>query len=305
MEITIAAPAKINLSLDVFGVRPDGYHEIATVMQAISVFDCITIRTLDSDPEEYRLKIRAGGNGISPKKSIEELPLGHENLAIKALFAFREVSGIKLPVEIKILKHIPVSAGLGGGSADAAAVIYGLNALSGFGLGVSRLCDIGAMVGSDVPFFFYGGTALGKGRGEQIRPLSYAGDWHVLIVKPPVKVSTAAIYKSFDLFPGSQRAARTEAVVSAIERFDFDALCGSVGNDLQPVTTAEFPIVGDIVEKLKSAGARGVCQSGSGPSVFAITRTAAEAESLANCVRGVAESIFIARFYSGGVRECR
>ncbi len=253
----IPARAKVNLTLEVLGRRPDGYHEISTVFQSLSLQDKIWLRLL---PErEIRLQC-----------DHPALPTDGRNLAYRAaeLMMAEGYVGDR-GVEVVIEKRIPVAAGLAGGSSDAAAVLVGLNALLGLGLPAARLRELGALLGSDVPFCITGGTALGTGRGERLRflPDLSAETFDVVLATPPFEVSTRDVYSRWR--PRCSAGA-CGMMVSAIERRRWAALPSLLHNDLQEIVRERHPVIGHLIEAALEGGAQGALMSGSGPTVFAL-----------------------------------
>jgi 4-diphosphocytidyl-2-C-methyl-D-erythritol kinase len=256
-EIRLRAFAKVNYALDVLGVRADGYHEVSTVMQSISLADEVELRhpsvgfELSLEPEEV---------GIGPQE---------RNTTYLAWKALQRLIGKELPVKVTLRKEIPTGAGLGGGSANAAAVLVGLNELFGLGLRVDELRGIGAGIGADVPFCISGATALGEGVGEILTLLPAPPDHHLLVAKPLRSADTAVIYRAFD-------EAKTEStnsvkpVVSALRSRSLPTLAAVVGNDLAPVTRGIIPEVAKLERTLLASGALGASMSGSGTAVYGI-----------------------------------
>jgi len=241
----LKAHAKINLSLRVLSKRPDGFHSIESVMQSVSLCDGITLSLCPS--------------GIEVTSSDPALPSGKENLAYRAAELF--LNG-KAGVSIHIEKRIPMAAGLAGGSADAAAVIFGLNQLSDPGVQLSdvELLKLAARIGSDVPFCLTGGTCLVRGRGEIIEPLLPWPKTYFVLVCPDVSIQTKWAYAEFDrlgLNPG-----------------------GEIKNDLEPIAISKYPVVSEIKAKLLKLGCAAAQMSGSGSSVFGTTRDQREAEKI-------------------------
>ncbi|MFZ5642754.1 MAG: 4-(cytidine 5'-diphospho)-2-C-methyl-D-erythritol kinase [Bacillota bacterium] len=259
----IKARAKINLTLDVMGTRSDGYHEILTIMQALELHDKLEVET---NPDGL----------IEVECSHPDVPSGKENLVFKAADILRKEYGCSMGAKISIRKHIPVAAGLAGGSADAAAVLKALNRLWDLNASESELQKVGEKIGSDIPFCITGGTALARGRGELLTPLPSFSDIGVVVVKPPFSVSTAKVYSMIDNFPGNSGPDLRE-VVQAIENRDYKAVAGMMNNALERVTTYLHPEILEIKEALIGAGAAGSLMSGSGPAVFGLCRDPEEA----------------------------
>jgi 4-diphosphocytidyl-2-C-methyl-D-erythritol kinase len=254
-EVQLRAFAKVNYALDVLGLRVDGYHEVRTVMQSISLADEVVLRRA------------AGGFDLSLVPEVVEIGPQERNTTYLAWKALQRLTGEKLPVEILLRKRIPAGSGLGGGSADAAAVLVGLNGLFGLGLRVDELREIGACIGADVPFCISGGTAMGEGVGEILTPLPVPPAHLLVVATPPRSADTGKIYHAFD----EARINSThsvEPVVSALRSGSLPALAAAVGNDLAPVTRDIIPEVAELEQSLLASGALGASMSGSGTAVF-------------------------------------
>lgn len=255
MLINLKARAKINLSLDVLGKRPDGYHEIRTVMQSLELHDTVFVWEKKS--------------GIEIQCSNPIVPCDGRNTAYKAaeLMLDRYLPG--KGVGIRINKNIPVAAGLAGGSADAAEVLKGMNRLFELGLSGDRLMEAGQKIGADVPFCIKGGTALAEGFGEIITPIASLPVTHVLLVYPEVSVSTVGVYERLELHKIPERP-DIEELIRHIEAGKSDLLGKYMFNVLENVTAQENEIIGSIKSKLIKAGAFASLMSGSGPTVFGL-----------------------------------
>ncbi len=264
--VTALARAKINLTLDVLNKRPDGYHEIESVMQSIGLHD--------------RLEFRLADGGISLTVEGAAVPLGADNLVFRAAELIRSYTETKKGVIIHLTKAIPVAAGLGGGSADAAVTLSVLNKMWGAGLSLAELMKLGEQLGSDVPFCLQGGTALARGKGERLEQLSPCPDLGLVLVKPPFGVWTAAAYQAYS--PG-QAAERPDnrAMVQAIRQGGATGIAKCLANALEPVVIRMHPQIAKIKEKLMKAGAMGTLMSGSGPTVFGLTPDLKSARVLA------------------------
>ncbi len=247
--------AKINLTLDVTGKRDDGYHEVEMIMQTLSLFDLVIAD-----------KTRGG---IHLSTNLHYLPSNEKNIAYKAARLFFDETGIRGGVKLRIHKNIPVSAGLAGGSGNAAAVLVLLNMLYNAGLSEKELCSLGAKLGADVPYCITGGTQLSSGIGEVLSPLPPMPKLNILLVKPFINVSTAEVYKEIDSAEITRRP-DTAAMTAAIERGDARAVAGNLCNVMEYVTERQYPVISDIKSKMKADGALGALMSGSGPSVFGI-----------------------------------
>jgi 4-diphosphocytidyl-2-C-methyl-D-erythritol kinase len=260
------APAKINLYLHVLGRRPDGYHELAMIMQRVSLYDRLEIALVG------RPGVRVVCEGVV-------LPPGGENIAALAARRLLALAGEKCGVDISIDKRIPVAAGLGGGSSDAAAVLEGLNEMLGLGLSREALMAEGGRLGADVPFFLFQGAAWATGIGDVLEKIEGLPPvWYVL-VNPGVAVSTAWVYQNLGLTSvgGAARLPRFSGTA--------EGLVSLLHNDLESVTVSRFPVVEEIKTMLRNNGASGALMSGSGPTVFGVfaeeasARRAAEAMS--------------------------
>jgi len=265
--MNVKARAKINLCLDVLGTRPDGYHEILTVMHPLELHDKIKVEALSTGALEVYC-------------SHPDVPSGPGNLVYRAADLLRSQCGCSMGASICIRKNIPVAAGLAGGSADAAAVLEALNRLWGLGLGESELLQLGEKVGADVPFCLAGKTALAGGKGEILTPVPSFPGLGVVLVKPPFGVSTARVYSLFDSSPAGP-GPNTGAMVSALEKRDFEAVAALLSNVLERVTAALHPEIYEIKKALYDAGAAGAVMSGSGPTVFGLCRSPGEGLSVA------------------------
>jgi len=266
--VRIKAPAKINLSLKVLG-KLGAYHEVEMVMTTIDLSDYITITKTPESTEKIVLK------SDSPS-----LPLGSNNLVYQAAELIIDYAGITDSVEIYIEKNIPVSAGLAGGSTDAAATFKGLNELFGLNLSDDILCELGAKIGSDIPFCIIGNTALATGRGEIITPIKSPPRCWVIVINPRVSVSTRDIYSNFSFAEADD--IDTSLMLNAIENENFDGICIHLANHLEHVTKKIHPFINDIQNELHANGANGVRMSGSGPTVFALVYTEKKANQLYN-----------------------
>lgn len=258
----IKARAKINLSLDIIGVRPDGYHEILTVMHPLELHD--------------KLEITQSAGELEVGCHHPDVPSGPDNLAYRAADLLRSECGCNMGANIYIRKHIPVAGGLAGGSADAAAVMTALNNIWGLGLEKDRLMKLGEKIGADVPFCLSGITALAAGKGEALTPIPSFPGLGVVLVKPPFGVSTASIYSLYDSSPGGVRP-DTKAMVQAVEKRDYRAVTALLCNVLEPVTASLHPEIYEIKKAIIAAGADGVIMSGSGPTVFGLCRSPGDA----------------------------
>ncbi|WP_151737900.1 4-(cytidine 5'-diphospho)-2-C-methyl-D-erythritol kinase [Paenibacillus tengchongensis] len=281
MKMYEKAPAKINLMLDVLHKRPDGFHEVEMIMTMVDLADRLELSELKRD--SIIISSQAG-----------YIPLDEKNLAFQAARLIKERYNVKNGVHIHLDKRIPVAAGLAGGSSDAAATLRGLNRLWRLGIPAQELQELGAELGSDVPFCVTGGTALATGRGERLTPIQSPPQYWVILAKPPINVSTAEVY-------GRVRAASITNHPSAlrmrqaIEAGDFAEICGNLGNVLEDVTLKLHPEVQQIKEAMVKLGADGVLMSGSGPTVFGLVQKESKVARIFNGLRGFCKEVYAVR----------
>lgn len=274
----LKARAKINLTLDVLSKRPDGYHEVEMIMQTIDLADSVIF-------QEAR-------EGVLVTTDHPLLAAGEANIAYKAARLMMEKFSISKGIKIHIAKKIPVAAGLAGGSTDAAAVLLGLNRIWGLGLSLEELTELGAQIGSDVPFCVIGGTALAKGRGEILTSLPVVPEMWLVLVKPDLEVSTAEVYKNFN--PAKvERRPDTQAAVKAIYDGDMEKLLNNLVNVLESVTLSMYPEVERVKKAMAAEGISSVLMSGSGPTVFGIAASRAAAEQQAQALGQRLPGMFI------------
>ena len=272
--LTLSANAKINLTLDILGTREDGYHEVAMIMQEISLHDTLSMGKINQ--------------GISLTIAIEgqkgTLPADESNLCWKAAALVQKEYNLQEGVEIHLTKRIPMAAGLAGGSADAAAVLKGMNHLFRLGMTEARLCELGARLGSDIPFCIMGGTMLAAGRGEVLTRLPSFPRLSVVLAKPTVGVSTAWAYKTYDAgYDGPHPD--NEAMLAAIHGGDAHKAASLLCNVLEGVTETEHPVIADYKRLMMEHGAMASMMSGSGPTVFGLVREKQQAWHLADTLK--------------------
>ncbi|WP_010309128.1 4-(cytidine 5'-diphospho)-2-C-methyl-D-erythritol kinase [Kurthia senegalensis] len=276
----VKAPAKINLTLDVLHKRPDGYHEVEMIMTTVDLADRVGLELR----EDTDILIHSTNNFV---------PDDQRNLAYQAAKLLQERFHVTKGVAITIDKQIPVAAGLAGGSSDAAATFKGLNELWELGLTIDELAELGAEIGSDVSFCVYGGTAIARGRGEKIEHISAPPSSWVILAKPSIGVSTAAVYGGLKL--EDAKHPNTARMVEAIETNDYDKMCGTLSNVLESVTLQLHPEVSSIKEQMQRFGADGVLMSGSGPTVFALVQTEARTTRIVNGLKGFCDEVYAVR----------
>jgi 4-diphosphocytidyl-2-C-methyl-D-erythritol kinase len=256
-KLIIAAPAKINLSLDVVGRRADGFHLLSTVMQSIDLADRVTVSI---DPT---------GSGIRLNCGRARIPSDNRNTAWRAAAIYMETAGLAAGVLIDIEKNIPTSAGLAGGSSDAAAVLFALDRLNPGRLSRPELFELASQVGADVPFCLLGGTVLCEGIGEQLTPLPAWSGLPVLLCKPPFGMSTPWVFSRFCIDNPGHRPTQP-GVLKALQNRDLTGLAANTANVLESVSLLAYPILKEIKDKLIAAGAVVSLMSGSGPTIFGL-----------------------------------
>ena len=253
------AYAKINLVLNIGDLRPDGYHDIQTIMQSLELHDDVTVE-------------QTGGTGITVTASVDTIPTDESNLAVKAGKAFAAKTGVPADgLSIHIEKRIPVAAGLGGGSSDAAATLRALNVLYETNLSVDELAEIGIEVGSDVPFCVHGGCAYVEGKGDMVVPTTPMPQCIIVIGKPDLAISTEKMYQRFDQAELPQRADHTPEIMLGLRWENLKAVAESVGNAFEQVLMKnERNTVDMMKEVMNQFGTLGTAMTGSGPAVFGI-----------------------------------
>ena len=287
--VTVEANAKINLTLDILGKRPDGFHEVAMVMQTIGLHDTLVMEKKERDIE---LSI-----------NVPWLKADEKNLAWRAAELIRQEYGIEGGVRIELTKRIPVAAGLAGGCADAAAVLKGMNDLYGLQLDEEKLCELGARLGSDIPFCIMGGTMLATGRGEVLTRLSDMPETWVVLAKPRISVSTAWAYQNYDE-QGADRHPDNEAIKQAIARGNRKAVAGLLCNVLESVTIKKYDVIADYKQMMLDKGAMASMMSGSGPTVFGLAKSREQAESIADVLRQETNAdVFVTRTFQMNRRK--
>ncbi len=255
-QVRIGAPAKINLFLEVINKRPDGYHNINSLFQAVSLFDRLTCTRQD----RHRIELTISGE--------TELSAGSDNLVVKAWELMAETFDITDGLQVKLEKNIPIAAGLAGGSSDAAAIILACNILYDLGLSRMEMAELGLKIGSDLPFFFSSGQALVTGRGERITETDFPTDYRLLLVNPGFTLSTAAGYAALKRDLTKSKDPFSLACCRAVESYVH--LLGRTGNDFESVCLEAHPELVEIRDELLQRGAALARMSGSGPTMFGI-----------------------------------
>jgi 4-diphosphocytidyl-2-C-methyl-D-erythritol kinase len=260
--IRILAPAKLHIRLKITGRRPDGYHELDSIMVPVSLFDYLELSPIS----EQRIILTCHGLTI---------PADEENLVYRAAHAFFSLTGIDQGLSISITKHIPVAAGLGGGSSDAACTLKALNKMWDNPLSSQELEKLAARLGADVPFFLLSRPCRASGIGEILEPIEKWPEFWYVIVSPRFHVSTSWVYRNLNLRLTTNEYA---SILSMLDRVSFE-VADILENDLEKVTAFRFPVINTIKKYLKDAGAEGSLMSGSGPSTFGIFRSKDQALS--------------------------
>lgn len=283
-QVSVIAPAKLNLTLDVTGVLPGGYHSMDMVMQTISLYERVILRKSDG------LSLRLPGSRV---------PVNEKNTAIKAALAFFDYTGLLAGVDMDVYKQTPVRAGMAGGSADAAAVLVGLNALYDADLSMSELCAIGVTIGADVPFALLGGTCRVQGIGDLLKPLPPCPDCWFVVVMPSAGVSTPAAFAAFDK-QGSTIRPDSDRAEAAIKAGDLTALCATMGNALEECSGAkETP---RIKQLLLENGAMTALMTGSGSAVFGVFESEQTARGAVAVLKTGYRQVYLAQPTKGGAK---
>lgn len=262
-QISLKSRAKINITLDVIGRRPNGYHDLSMIMQTVNLYDFVFIRKMHAP-------------GIKLTTNLKWLPNDEGNIVYQAAKLFKETCGIETGIFMELNKRIPVAAGLAGGSSNAATTLMGLNVLFETGLDQKELMDLGVKLGADVPYCILGGTALAEGIGDVLTPLPPMPDCYVLVAKPKINVSTAAIFQSLNIKKIDKHPDNNK-VIEAIKKGDIDTVASNMCNVLETVTQKRYPVIGTIKKIMLEYGAEGAIMSGSGPTVFGIYHSKDEA----------------------------
>ena len=284
--VMLKALAKINLGLDVLGRRENGYHDVKMVMQTIYLYDNVTI----SKTEEP---------GIQVESNLFYLPVDENNIAYKAAKKLMDEFQIQEGVRIVLEKHIPVAAGMAGGSSNAAAVLVGMNRLFSLGLSQEELMERGVSLGADVPYCVMRGTVLAEGIGEILTPLPPLPKCYVLIAKPGISVSTKQVYEKLDSKEIEEHP-DIDGILDGLEHGDLQKIANSMGNVLEKVTIEDYPIIEDIKRTMKEAGALNAMMSGSGPTVFGLFEDKKAAMEARTTIKkmNIAKQVYLANVHN-------
>ena len=282
-RLVLRTSAKVNLTLEVLSKRSDGYHEIATVMQAIDLFDRLTLETAPA---------------ISLEVDDPALPTDDRNLIVRAGKLLQQAAGVDMGARIALRKRIPIAAGLGGGSSDAAATLWGLSRLWGLGWTNRRLAELAVQLGMDVSFFLSTGPALATGRGEKLERLTAGGGFALVIVNPRTPLSTAEVYGRVPT--GWQaEASGTRRLVEALRTRNVTRVAGSLMNHLEDFVAPTQPVIGRMKAALLAAGALGAVMSGSGPTMVGMARSLDHARQIRRRVNRADWACWAVRTHSG------
>ncbi len=270
-KMELRALGKINLGLDVLGRRENGYHDVRMVMQTVYLYDLITLKKKEEP-------------GIELTTNLSFLPVNENNLAYRAAKLLMDEFGLPGGLLIRLEKHIPVAAGMAGGSSNAAAVLYGMNRLFSLGLTEKELMERGVTLGADVPYCILRGTVLAEGIGEILTPLPPMPRCQILLAKPPVNVSTRMVYEKLDACQIVNHP-DIDGLIRGLQDQDLGKVASSMGNVLEEVTIGEYPVIDEIKRIMKESGALNAMMSGSGPTVFGIYADRAKARAAAARIR--------------------
>lgn len=280
-EIQMKALAKINLGLDVLGRRENGYHDVRMIMQSVYLYDDVAVK-------------RVSKPGIAVKSNLYFLPADENNIAYKAAKLLRDEFEIEDGISITLNKHIPVAAGLAGGSSNAAAVLYGMNRMFDLGLSLEELMKRGVTLGADVPYCLMRGTVLAEGIGEELTTLAPIPKCIVLIAKPAISVSTKKVYEALDAKTITEHP-DIDGIIQGLTDGSLKDIAASMGNVLEQVTIGEYPIIEEIKNTMKEAGALNAMMSGSGPTVFGIFEERQKAKKAQQMIkaRRLAKQVYV------------
>lgn len=285
--IQLKAMAKINLGLDVLRKRPDGYHEVRMIMQTVDLYDSIELKEIEN-----------GKGDIDLKTNLPYLPANENNLVFRAAKLLMDEFAITHSLQIRLEKHIPVAAGMAGGSSDAAAVLVGLNRMFGLGLTKSELAERGVTLGADIPYCIMRKTALSEGIGEILTPLPSVPACKVLIAKPGINVSTKFVYENLHADTIEEHP-DIDGMICAIKEKDLKKIAQKMGNVLERVTIPAYPEIGTLKMLMKEHGALNAMMSGSGPTVFGLFDDAQTAKTAYEAVKnsGLAKQLFLRNLF--------
>ena len=285
-KLELKALGKINLGLDVLGRRDNGYHDVRMVMQTVYLYDQIKIE-------------RTKEPGIQLSTNLFYFPVNENNLAYQAANLLMEEFQISEGVKITLDKHIPVAAGMAGGSSNAAAVLFGINQMFSLGLSQKELMERGVTLGADVPYCIMRGTVLAEGIGEILTPLPDMPKCYILIAKPPISVSTKMVYEKLDAHE-IQEHPDIDGILHGLENQDLQQIASCMGNVLKKVTIEEYPVIEEIKSVMKDNGALNAMMSGSGPTVFGIYDDKQQAKNAASKIKELqlAKQVYVTNIHN-------
>lgn len=285
-KLELKALGKINLGLDILGRRENGYHDVRMVMQTVYLYDRVILE-------------KSQRPGIQLMTNLKFLPANENNIAYKAAALLMKEQGISGGIRITLDKHIPVAAGMAGGSSDAAAVLFGLNRMYELGLSEEELKQRGVLLGADVPYCIMRGTVLAEGIGEKLTPLPPLPRCYVLLAKPSLSASTQAVYEKYDALESVEHP-DIDGIIRGIEQSDIRQAAASMGNVLEQVMIPEYPVIGKIKKTVLEAGALGAMMSGSGPTVFGIfdSRSAAKKAAARLRSRNLCRQVYVTNVHN-------
>lgn len=287
-SIKLKAYAKVNLSLDILGKRPNGYHEVEMIMQQITLCDHVEITKKPS--------------GISIHTDCYFIPNNSKNIGYKIAKDVLDKHNIETGIHIEIEKNIPVAAGLAGGSADAAAVIEGLNILFDLKMSKEVMKEIAVKHGADIPFCIEGGAAVARGIGEELEVIPSLKNVYMVLVKPSISVSTQDIYRSLNIEKIKSHP-DTPLLIEAMKKNDYRTISLNMYNVLEEVTSKKYSVIGKLESKMKEYGAIGTMMSGSGPTVFGIFKNYKKANSAYKNLNKTNKDVHLVTTYDGGKHE--
>lgn len=290
-SIELKALAKINLGLDVLGRRENGYHDVRMVMQSIYLYDDVKIE-------------RTENPGIKVLTNLYFLPTDENNIAYKAAAMLIEEFQIEEGVIITLDKHIPVAAGMAGGSSNAAAVLFGMNRMFDLGLSQKALMERGVKLGADVPYCIMRGTVLAEGIGEELTVLPAMPKCSVLVAKPAISVSTKIVYEALDSKEIVEHP-DIDGLIAGLESGNVRTIAGAMGNVLEDVTIPMYPVIEDIKSEMKAQGALNAMMSGSGPTVFGLFENKTLARAAQDKIRekALAKQVYVTNIHGARRNE--
>lgn len=290
-EIYLKAHGKINLALDVLRKREDGYHDVRMIMQTVGIYDGVEIKKTNTGKIEI-------------ETNLFYLPNDENNIVYKATKLLFDEFNITSGVKIKLKKFIPVSAGMAGGSTDAASVMFGINKIFNLGLSLKQLMERGVKIGADVPYCLMRGTALSEGIGEELTRLPDMVRCPILIAKPPISVSTKFVYENLRVNELESHP-DIDGMIESIKNKNIDGIAARMGNVLETVTIKEFPVIQELKDMMIKEGAINSLMSGSGPTVFGLYRTEEEAYGAKEKIKesGITKQAYVTDFFLPPVRK--